>query len=106
MTYEKRKASRYIISLAVRSDCVAGMEINKDSKELNDGGESELYALNCHWENLPQNDVFCFVATERDDRKGFGLDLRNLKISKNTATVVEDCPKWLRWCLSIFLTVW
>jgi len=102
MEYKERKELRYIFSLAENGGNIMNEPLDLEIKDT----ESELYAINCHWKNIPQDDVFLFSINERDDRKGFCVDLRNLKISKNTATVIEDCPKWLKWCLSKILTVW
>jgi hypothetical protein len=106
MEYEERKANNYIFSFAKDDGCImnTGTSFNADF----DGKdrESELNAVNCTWRNMPQDDVFLFSVNERDDKKGFNVDLRNIKVCKNTAMVVENCPLWLKWILSKLLETW
>lgn len=69
-------------------------------------GKSDLSAINCTFMNLPQNEEFLFSVTENDEQTGFGVDMRNIKVCKNTALVVEDCPRWLQKVIKIFCETW
>jgi len=104
MDYEKRKSERHIFSFAGEDSYVCN---GTDDLTLDESSrETELHAISCVWRNLPQNEQFLFSATERDDKKGFNIDMRNLKIAKNTALVVERCPAWLGWLLRHTCNAW
>jgi hypothetical protein len=106
MNYKDRKAGNSIFSFAGDDGRIMNTSTGFNAESYDDSRESEFFVINCIWQNIPQDNDFFFSINERDDKKGFNIDIRNIKFCKNTATVVEDCPDWLRLALSKLLKVW
>jgi len=104
-TYEERKAKRYVFSFAGDDEPILNTYIGEKEYSM-EGRESDMDVDRITIRNLPQNDAFLFSIVERDDKKGFGVFMHGIKVAKNTAVVVENCPKWLRWVLVKCCKAW
>ena len=85
--YAERKAKRYIVSFA-------------EDKDFTNVRESDLYIVDCAFNDISQTDDCMFSITERDDRKGYGIQMRGVMVVPATYLVIEDAPRWLRWIAS------
>jgi len=106
MNYEDRKAAGYIFSFAGEDENILNTGEGYSATSDDDKRESLFNLDSCAIRNIPQNEKHLFSINERDDMKGFNVDMRGLKIAKSSALIVESCPKWLEWILIRACKAW
>ena len=82
ITYDERKAARYIFSFS-----------SYDGVE----SQSECECYNSGFYDIPQTDKCVFSITERDDKKGFGIEMRGVNVVPSTYLCINGAPRWLVW---------
>jgi len=81
ITYSERKAARFVFSFSFE----------------NVERQSECECHNCSFYDIPQTDECVFSVTERDDKKGFGIEMHGVTVVPSTYLCVSGAPKWLAW---------
>jgi len=84
-SYEERKAEKFVFSLI----------FEESSKR-----ESDLSCTDCNFYGLNRSDDHVFSITERDDKKGFGVNMVGVHVVPSSFLCVENPPRWLIWVTS------
>ena len=83
-SYDQRKANKDIVSLA----SIEALQ-----------RESELEMVNNCFNGI-DGKAYVFSLTERDDGKGFGVQMKNVLVVPRDYVCFKYMPKWLIWALS------
>lgn len=82
--YDDRKKEKCIVSLA-------------DTNAVD--RESDLVMTHCTFHGIDER-TCVFSLTERDDCKGFGVEMHNVMVVPNSYPCFPGMPKWAVWLLS------